>query len=274
MTKRDVELTLLKDVRVQLSIPSKLKNVFLSLPAKANDVMTQYRFVLTPSYRINGSEWLSLVGKASKRVEAFPSECRLDYSKVLSPDDRMKTVQIIFTRPEQFDAYVQTWGQTCVIAKLPGRVSFESGHLYGKSTCSVGEGGVGFARLVGQMLAYELGLVWVHMWDDNVIKCKEFHENGTLEDVSFSRVFQQMEAIVRGDIATLNKEAKGDVKIKVVPKKVGVFGGSGNGSGGRAHAEQETPVQSHTRVFCFHAERSADGQTRSFFPLQADLGGC
>ena len=59
---------------------------------------------------------------------------------------------------------------------------------------------MGFARLVGQMWAYELGLEWVHMWDDNVIRCKEFLVDRSLKDVSFSRVFQQMEAIVRATL--------------------------------------------------------------------------
>ncbi len=125
-----------KALRLVLSVPQSLGGSIFVSDAKRLKLAQPWvktreksRFVLTPSYRVAGSEWLNLVSSTDKvgaKIGAFPEECQLDYSNVLDDAKNVRTVQVILVRAEQFDAYVNAWGASRVILCLPERLRYTS----------------------------------------------------------------------------------------------------------------------------------------------------
>ena len=201
---------------IKLHMPEKVAT-FLNpggkLRAPWASVRDRARFVLTPSYRQKSLadncnvEWVDRIvdDNAAVQLESFPDQCRLDYDSALDEGD-LATIQVIIVRKEHFEAYRAVWGGTCVILMLPNQLQYSDGvrmhHAKAsKRTYTAKDGGVGFARLVGQLWAYHAGIEVAHFWDDNVISCSELicmpdGKWGT-QTVNFSYVLREMEAVMR-----------------------------------------------------------------------------
>jgi len=90
-----------------------------------------------------------------------PRKCTLNYHHVMQEKGKVVNyVQVVVVRSEKFEAYRSTWGKILAIFQLPEAMP----------NCELGpsEGGVGYARLFIQKLAYALKLEYVFVIDDNV----------------------------------------------------------------------------------------------------------
>ena len=90
-----------------------------------------------------------------------PRKCTLNYHHVMQEKGKVvKYVQVVVVRSDKFEAYRSTWGKMLAIFQLPEAIP----------SCELGptEGGVGYARLFIQKLAFALNLEYVFVIDDNV----------------------------------------------------------------------------------------------------------
>ena len=95
-----------------------------------------------------------------------PRKCTLNYHHVLQENGNVHDyVQIVVVRNEKFETYRSTWGKVLAIVQLPDELP----------NCDVGpsEGGVGYARLFIQKMAFALNQEYVFMIDDNVVAMSE-----------------------------------------------------------------------------------------------------
>lgn len=90
-----------------------------------------------------------------------PRKCTLNYHHVMQEKGKVvRYVQVVVVRSEMFEAYRSTWGKMLAIFQLPEIMP----------NCELGpcEGGVGYARLFIQKVAFSLNLEYVFVIDDNV----------------------------------------------------------------------------------------------------------
>ena len=96
-----------------------------------------------------------------------PRKCLLNYHHVMQEESKVPAnyVQVAVVRNEKFQAYRSTWGKVIAIFQLPDELP----------NCELGasEGGVGYARLFIQKIAYALKLEYIFVIDDNVAVMSE-----------------------------------------------------------------------------------------------------
>ena len=95
-----------------------------------------------------------------------PRKCLLNYHHVMQEESEVvRYLQVAVVRSEMFQAYKSTWGKVIAIFQLPDELP----------NCERGpsEGGVGYARLFIQKIAFALGLEYVFVIDDNVALMSE-----------------------------------------------------------------------------------------------------
>ena len=95
-----------------------------------------------------------------------PRKCTLNYHHVMQEKGKVASyVQAVVVRSGKFEAYRTTWGKVLAIFQLPESLP----------NCEHGpsEGGVGYARLFIQKLAFALNLEYVFVMDDNVAVMSE-----------------------------------------------------------------------------------------------------
>ena len=95
-----------------------------------------------------------------------PRKCLLNYHHVMQEENQVaRYLQVAVVRSEMFQAYKSTWGKVLAIFQLPDELP----------NCELGpsEGGVGYARLFIQRIAFALGLEYVFVIDDNVALMSE-----------------------------------------------------------------------------------------------------
>ena len=95
-----------------------------------------------------------------------PRKCLLNYHHVMQEKNQVASyLQVAVVRSEMFQAYKSTWGKVIAIFQLPDELP----------NCERGpsEGGVGYARLFIQKIAFALGLEYVFVIDDNVALMSE-----------------------------------------------------------------------------------------------------
>ena len=95
-----------------------------------------------------------------------PRKCILNYNHVMKQSGRVANyIQVAVVRSEKFEAYRATWGKVLAIFQLPEKLP----------QCKLGpsEGGVGYARLFIQKLAFSLGLEYIFVIDDNMALMSE-----------------------------------------------------------------------------------------------------
>ncbi|KAL9979248.1 hypothetical protein ACROYT_G016881 [Oculina patagonica] len=101
---------------------------------------------------------------ASHRYD--PRKCTFNYHHVMQENGNVHDyVQIAVVRSEKFEAYRSTWGKVLAIVQLPDTLP----------NCDLGpsEGGVGYARLFIQKMAFALNQEYIFMIDDNVVMMSE-----------------------------------------------------------------------------------------------------
>ena len=90
-----------------------------------------------------------------------PRKCLLNYHHVMQEENQVaRYLQVAVVRSEMFQAYKSTWGKVIAIFQLPDELP----------NCVLGpsEGGVGYARLFIQKIAFALKLEYIFVIDDNV----------------------------------------------------------------------------------------------------------
>ncbi|CAH3170643.1 unnamed protein product, partial [Porites lobata] len=95
-----------------------------------------------------------------------PRKCLLNYHHVMQEENQVaRYLQVAVVRSEMFQAYKSTWGKVIAIFQLPDELP----------NCEVGpsEGGVGYARLFIQKIAFALKLEYIFVIDDNVALMSE-----------------------------------------------------------------------------------------------------
>ncbi|CAH3020393.1 unnamed protein product, partial [Porites evermanni] len=95
-----------------------------------------------------------------------PRKCLLNYHHVMQEENQVASyLQVAVVRSEMFQAYKSTWGKVIAIFQLPDELP----------NCELGpsEGGVGYARLFIQKIAFALRLEYVYVIDDNVALMSE-----------------------------------------------------------------------------------------------------
>ena len=95
-----------------------------------------------------------------------PRKCLLNYHHVMQEENQVASyLQVTVVRSEMFQAYKSTWGKVIAIFQLPDELP----------NCELGpsEGGVGYARLFIQKIAFALKLEYVFVIDDNVALMSE-----------------------------------------------------------------------------------------------------
>ena len=95
-----------------------------------------------------------------------PRKCLLNYHHVMQEESQVVGyLQVAVVRSEMFQAYKSTWGKVIAIFQLPDELP----------NCERGpsEGGVGYARLFIQKIAFALKLEYVFVIDDNVALMSE-----------------------------------------------------------------------------------------------------
>ena len=124
---------------------------------------------LLKSVRSRNESWSERVGNAptlpywifhpSHRED--PRKCTLNYHHVMQEKGKVvEYVQVVVVRSNMFEAYRSTWGKLLAIFQLPEAMP--------NSELGPREGGVGYARLFIQKLAFALNLEYVFVIDDNV----------------------------------------------------------------------------------------------------------
>ena len=110
------------------------------------------------------------------------------YNRLKKWDDY---AELLIVRKYQFADYRSLYGSTHVIASIPDEVG----------GVTVKDGGIGYARLFGQCLAYWLGLKAVWMLDDNILQCWKIPYNWNngkpdpSEPASFAEVMIHIESL-------------------------------------------------------------------------------
>ena len=95
-----------------------------------------------------------------------PRKCLLNYHHVMQEENQVASyLQVAVVRSEMFQAYKSTWGKVIAIFQLPDELP----------NCELGpsEGGVSYARLFIQKIAFALKLEYVYVIDDNVALMSE-----------------------------------------------------------------------------------------------------
>ena len=95
-----------------------------------------------------------------------PRKCLLNYRHVMREENQVASyLQVAVVRREMFQAYKSTWGKVIAIFQLPDELP----------NCELGpsEGGVGYARLFIQKIAFALKLEYIFVIDDNVALMSE-----------------------------------------------------------------------------------------------------
>ena len=95
-----------------------------------------------------------------------PRKCLLNYHHVMQEENQVASyLQVAVVRSEMFQAYKSTWGKVIAIFQLPDELP----------NCKLGpsEGGVGYARLFIQKIAFALKLEYIFVIDDNVALMSE-----------------------------------------------------------------------------------------------------
>jgi hypothetical protein len=178
---------------LKVSLPGRFRNLFETQSGPR--LWSQAHIVLTPSYQVRDKWWVDdLVDQTLQNSTPDPSKCRLNFGNNI--------IHILLVRSSQYEAYQKAWGNTHIIIKLPDKLRYLPNHKLHmqNNEFSVEDGGVGFARLVGQIWAYERNIEHCFMFDDNVICCFELMKavDSTLSQtpVPFTRVMDQMTAIL------------------------------------------------------------------------------
>ena len=137
----------MSNARYQLQHLNSIRSIHgvneLSWTSVPNNVPTLQYWIFHPSHRDD------------------PRKCLLNYKHVMQEENRAASyVQVAVVRSEKFQAYRSTWGKILAIFQLPDELP----------NCEVGpnEGGVGYARLFIQKMAFALKLEYVFVIDDNV----------------------------------------------------------------------------------------------------------
>ena len=95
-----------------------------------------------------------------------PRKCLLNYHHVMQDESQVASyLQVAVVRREMFQAYRSAWGKVLAIFQLPDELP----------NCELGpsEGGVGYARLFIQKIAFALRLEYIFVIDDNVALMSE-----------------------------------------------------------------------------------------------------
>lgn len=200
---------------VRFHVPQKWSDSLkLSTGKISKDVFDKYRFVLSPCHRYK-TEWKDAHAdeKARRKAEPLdPSDRKFQYLNYSSEDDDKPMIQVLLVRNSTFKDFVTYWGATHVIIELPETMKYRPDGTrlkFGDTlTFNCVDGGVGFARLFGQLWAYQVGIEYCHFWDDNVVKCFELQPDFQCREVSFSRVMQKMETVLTMDQESLKKEGE------------------------------------------------------------------
>ena len=77
-------------------------------------------------------------------------------------------VQFLVVRESQREQYSKVYGQSYAIVALPDTLKFTYSAIGKPLNLTVEHGGIGYARLFCQLLAYSLDLPEIWMLDDNV----------------------------------------------------------------------------------------------------------
>ena len=120
----------------------------LTLSAAASDVPVLPYWIFHPSHRDD------------------PRKCVFNYHHVMQEKNQVASyVQVDVVRREKFLDYRAIWGKALAIFQLPDKLP----------NCEVGadEGGIGYARLFIQKMAFALHLEYVFVIDDNVAMMRE-----------------------------------------------------------------------------------------------------
>ena len=165
--------------------------VEFDFPAAPNSFSTLPYWIFHPSHRDD------------------PRKCLFNYQHVMREGGQVASyVQIAVVRSEKFQAYRSTWGRVLAIFQLPSELP----------SCDLGpnEGGVGYARLFIQKMAFALKLEYIYVIDDNVALMSEVefgsgalatsdetvlrNENGVMkmQRCSFSRPLTHLQKIAEG----------------------------------------------------------------------------
>ena len=135
-----------------------------------------------------------------------PRKCLLNYHHVMQDDNSLASyVQVAVVRSEKFKMYQATWGKTLAIFQLPDRLP----------GCEVGpsEGGVGYARLFIQKLAFVLKLEYVFVIDDNVTVMSEVVFSSGHQQVSCADVSRDENGVITMDRCSFFKPLSHLLKI-------------------------------------------------------------
>ncbi|KAL9979250.1 hypothetical protein ACROYT_G016884 [Oculina patagonica] len=148
-----------------------------------------------------------------------PRKCTLNYHHVMQENGQIYSyVQVAVVRSEKFKAYRSTWGKVLAIVQLPDTLP----------NCDLGpsEGGVGYARLFIQKMAFALNQEYIFMIDDNVVAMSEAvfstgnasavegrvvrDENGVMQmqRCSFLKPLKHLQKIVQGKATPAIDEGK------------------------------------------------------------------
>ncbi|PFX11991.1 uncharacterized protein LOC111318964 [Stylophora pistillata] len=140
-------------VTVRCSLPSNCPS-FTQLQEKLASAKSQEDSLTLPYWIFHPSH------------RSDPRKCTLNYHHVMKEGDSVANyVQVVIVRKEKFEAYRSTWGKVLVILQLPESLP----------NCDLApdEGGIGYARLFIQKIAFSLELEYVFMIDDNVAMMSE-----------------------------------------------------------------------------------------------------
>ena len=119
-----------------------------------------------------------------------PRKCLLNYHHVMQENDHVTSyLQVVVVRSEKFQAYRSTWGKVLAIFQLPDELP----------NCEVGpsEGGVGYARLFIQKMAFALGLEYVYVIDDNVALMSEVEFSSGEQTTSNETVLRDEHGVMK-----------------------------------------------------------------------------
>ena len=183
-----------------VDIDGKPVTVTCSLPSSRRPYDHLLQYLKSVRLRNKSFDWSERVGNAptlpywifhpSHRED--PRKCTLNYHHVMQEKGTVvEYVQVVVVRSNKFEAYRSTWGKLLAIFQLPEAMP----------SCELGprEGGVGYARLFIQKLAFALNLEYVFVIDDNVAVMSQavFTTDGQ---------FASDEAVVRDDRGLMKME--------------------------------------------------------------------
>ncbi|XP_022803416.1 uncharacterized protein LOC111340781 [Stylophora pistillata] len=149
---------------VEIHIDGKPVTVTCSLPSNCPSFTQLHEKLASGKSRENGLTLPYWIFHPSHRGD--PRKCTLNYHHVMKEGGRIANyVQVVVVRREKFETYRSTWGKVIAILQLPENLA----------NCGLApdEGGIGYARLFIQKIAFSLELEYVFMIDDNVVMMSE-----------------------------------------------------------------------------------------------------